>query len=322
MNKISVIMPVYNTEAYLPRAIESVLNQTHSNWELFLIDDGSTDGCLSLCQAYSDKDKRIITRHKENGGQGSARNLVIPQCSGSYIMYLDSDDWIDEDTMEFFLCKMKEYDADVVECGCRSVSSSGEVQKYINKDTIVMDAEECIEHLLGDDDAVGPGACSKLFKIDSIKHKRFPSIAAYEDYQFIYDVCVDIKKYVHIYEPKWNYYHRENSTMTSAFSLRRLALLDAQKGICDILSKKGFHKHYLKAQKTLCSKQFYILHCLLTHPDVDPDCNNAKDLRISIINSYHEYMHNPMMGKNKIVLWLMKYMPSFVWQKILAFRFK
>ncbi len=321
MNKVSVIMPVYNTEEYLPRAVESVKNQTYSNWELFLIDDGSTDGSLALCKSYSDKDNRIITLHKKNGGQGSARNMAIPKCSGDYVMFLDSDDWIDEDTMQFLLGAIKKYDADVIECGCRSVSSFGDVEEYIKKETLIMTATECIEHLLGNDDAVGPGACSKLFKLDSIKMKQFPCLAAYEDYQYIYDVCVDIKKYVHIYEPKWNYFHRENSTMTAAFSLRRIALIDAQKGICDILRETGVYEHYLRAQKALCSKQFYILHCLLTHPEIDGEGIHSKELFDSLMTSYCSYMHNPHMGRNKLVLWLMKYLPKFVWKNILAARF-
>lgn len=321
MNKISVIMPVYNTEAYLSRAVDSVLHQTYSNWELILIDDGSTDGCLPLCQAYSENDTRIITLHKKNGGQGSARNMAIPQCSGDYVMFLDSDDWIDEDTMAFLLGNMKQYDADVIECGCRSVSSSGVVEAYHKKETIIMTATECIDHLLGNDDAVGPGACSKLFKFESIKEKRFPSIAAYEDYQYIYDVCVDIKKYVHIYEPKWNYFHRTNSTMTATFSLRRLSLIDAQKGICEILNEREFYSHYLHAQKSLCSKQFYILYCLLSNPHVDPQGKEAITLQQSIMNSYNEYMHNPQMGKNKLMLQLMRYAPKWLWRKVLAVKF-
>lgn len=321
MNKISVIMPVYNTEAYLPRAVQSVLNQTHSNWELFLIDDGSTDGCLSLCKAYSEKDKRVITLHKKNGGQGSARNMAIPHCSGDYVMFLDSDDWIDEDTMSFLLDNMRQYDADVIECGCRSVYSSGVVEKYHKKDPLIMNATECIDHLLGNDDAVGPGACSKLFKLDSIKKKQFPSIAAYEDYQFIYDVCVDIKKYVHIYEPKWYYFQRSNSTMTSSFSLRRLSLIDAQKGICNILSNRGLKDQFMKAQKALSSKQFYILHCLLANPQVDQDGKEAQALKQSIMDSYNEYMHNPLMGKNKVMLVFIKFLPKIIWRRVLKLKF-
>lgn len=321
-NKISVIMPVYNTEAYLPRAVGSVIKQTYSDWELILVDDGSLDNCPQMCDDYSRKDSRIITIHKENGGQGRARNLAIEKCSGDYVMFLDSDDWIDQDTMQFLLDAILEYKADVIECGCRSVSSTGQVDEYLSKPTIIMNATECIDHLQSSDDAVGPGACSKLFKAEVVKYKRFPAIRAYEDYQFIYDLCVDIKKYVHVYVPKWNYFHRENSTMTSAFNLRTVALADAQTGICNILKEKGTFDQFQKAQKSLSSKQFYILYELLSHSEIKGASQEAQRLLDDILSLYTQYLQNPYMGKNKLMLRLIRYMPRSLWYHVLKYRFR
>lgn len=316
-NKISVIMPVYNTREYLPRAIESIINQTYENWELILIDDGSTDDSYQICKKYSEIDNRIKTLHKDNGGQGCARNMAINYCCGNYVMFLDSDDWIDNDTMSFLLHKIEEYDADIVECGCRSVSSSGEVEKYVCKNTIKMNSKECIDHLLACDDAVGPGACSKLFRYDLIKNKRFPEIRAYEDFLYIYDVCVDINLYVHVYIPKWNYFHRENSTMTAGFNIKKVALIDAQIGICEILKEKGNEWQYYKAQKVLCSKQFYILNCLLQSKSIPNAKEEAAKIEKSILISYEEYMKNPHMGKNRLMLLIFRYTPRQVWTILL-----
>lgn len=320
--KISVIMPVYNTQAYLKRAVDSVLNQTYRDWELIMIDDGSSDQSPQLCDQFAKNVDRITVIHKENGGQGSARNIAIDNCSGEYVMFLDSDDWIDVDTMQFLVDAQEEYDADVVECGCRSVSAAGVVDVYIKKPTIIMNACECIDHLLESDDAVGPGACSKIFKIDTIKNKRFPPIRAYEDYQFIYDVCADVKKYVHIYEPKWNYYHRENSTMTSAFSIRKVSLLDAQEGICSILKEKGSVLQFQRSQKSLCSKQFYILNCLLNNLHLNGAVDEVKKIRNNLLISYSDYMRNPVMGLNKVMLLLVKYTPFVFWRLILKAKFR
>lgn len=321
MNKISVIMPVYNTEHYVSRAIESVLQQTYTNWELIVVDDGSTDKSLEVCRKYQSIDNRIKLYHKDNGGQGCARNYALEKCSGNYIMYLDSDDWIDVDAMQFLLQAITEYQADVVECGCRSVSSTGLVEEYVTKDTIALNAYQCIDSLFVDD-AVGPGACAKIFRFEAVKHKKFPHIGAYEDYQFIFDVCTDIQKYVHIYLPKWNYFHRENSTMTSAFSLRTVALVEAQKGICRILKTKGFESHFEKAQKILCSKQFYILNRLLNATELPKAEDEAKRMEKDILSSYNEYMRNPCMGRNKVMLFLFKNSPRFIWVKLLKLRFK
>ena len=94
---ISVIVPVYNVEAYLDRCMYSVLNQTYQNLEILLIDDGSTDGSPALCDAYAAKDRRIKVLHKPNGGLSDARNAGLALAQGAYIGYVDSDDWIESD---------------------------------------------------------------------------------------------------------------------------------------------------------------------------------------------------------------------------------
>lgn len=319
MDKISVIMPVYNTAEYLPKAIQSVLQQSYDNWELIIVDDGSTDDSYEICREFAAMDKRIKVWHQDNSGQGIARNLALEHCTGDYVMFLDSDDWIDDDCMDFLLANIHKYDADVVECGCRSVSSNGEVDEYLHKDTLCMDAHECIKHL-GKDDAVGPGACSKLFTRQILIGMKFPPLRAYEDYLFIYQLCADVTKYVHIYEPKWNYLHRENSTMTSSFSLRRLALVEAQKGICSLLKERGFTEEFLQAQKILCSKQFYILHCLWSNAAIEGAPEAAKKLQEEILQSYDDYMANPLMGQNKLMLRIFRYLPKSI--SLILFRLK
>lgn len=100
--KFSVIIPIYNCEALLPRCIESIINQTYPDWELILVDDGSTDASFSLCEAYSKKDGRIRVIHQANAGQGAARNNGITTATGDYIVFCDSDDFYEEDALEVF----------------------------------------------------------------------------------------------------------------------------------------------------------------------------------------------------------------------------
>ena len=93
---ISIIVPIYNVELYLRRCLDSVLNQTYTNLEIILVDDGSPDGCPQICDEYAAKDKRIAVIHKENGGLSDARNAGLDICKGKYISFIDSDDWVDE----------------------------------------------------------------------------------------------------------------------------------------------------------------------------------------------------------------------------------
>ena len=95
---ISVIVPVYKVEQYLPQCVESILNQTYRNLELILVDDGSPDGCGKICDAYAEKDSRVRVIHKKNGGLSDARNAGLNAASGDYLSFIDGDDWIEPDT--------------------------------------------------------------------------------------------------------------------------------------------------------------------------------------------------------------------------------
>ena len=101
--KISVIVPVYNVEQYLPRCIDSILAQTFTDFELLLIDDGSTDNSGKICDKYAEKDNRIRVFHKENGGVSSARNLGLKECTAQWIAFIDSDDYIEANYLSYFI---------------------------------------------------------------------------------------------------------------------------------------------------------------------------------------------------------------------------
>ena len=100
---VSVVVPVYNVEAYIARCIESILSQTHRNLELILVDDGSLDHSGAICDAYAEKDSRILVIHQENAGVSKARNAGIDQAKGEYLSFVDSDDWIEPDHIQSLL---------------------------------------------------------------------------------------------------------------------------------------------------------------------------------------------------------------------------
>ena len=97
---VSVVLPIYKVEKYLNRCIESVVNQTYSNLEIILVDDGSPDSCPNMCDEWKKKDSRIVVIHKENGGLGEARNSGISAANGKYICFFDSDDYVSNETIE------------------------------------------------------------------------------------------------------------------------------------------------------------------------------------------------------------------------------
>lgn len=138
---ISVIIPVYNAENYVGRCIESVQSQTYNDWQMILVDDGSKDKSLEICQKYAALDKRIHVIHQENQGPGIARNTGIAAAKGEYIVFVDSDDYIEKDYFEL----LAKHDEDVVFINVQNVDEQGNVMKKdfmssnrtLSKDTIL-----------------------------------------------------------------------------------------------------------------------------------------------------------------------------------------
>ncbi|MBR4072886.1 MAG: glycosyltransferase family 2 protein, partial [Clostridia bacterium] len=115
--KVSIIMPVYGVEDYVGKAIESIIAQTHTNWEFFCVDDGSPDKSGEICEKYAAKDSRIIVIHKENGGAPSARNVAIDKAVGKYMYFMDSDDWTEPTMLEDMVAAAEENNSQLVVTG-------------------------------------------------------------------------------------------------------------------------------------------------------------------------------------------------------------
>lgn len=132
---MTIIVPVYKVEKYLRRCLDSLVNQTYKNLEIILVDDGSPDNCGAICDEFVQKDSRISVIHKENGGLGSARNAGLEICNGVYVLFVDSDDWVENNYVEVMLDYKTENN--IVCCGYNAVYSGevitnciGEIKKY------------------------------------------------------------------------------------------------------------------------------------------------------------------------------------------------
>lgn len=122
---VTVVVPIYNVERYLERCLSSIVNQTYTNLEILLVDDGSTDGCPQICDAYAEGDSRIRVIHKANAGLGMARNTGIDAATGDYICFFDSDDYVEPDTIEACVAVAAENGADMVVFGFEDVTPDG-----------------------------------------------------------------------------------------------------------------------------------------------------------------------------------------------------
>ena len=148
--RISVIVPIYNTEKYLARCIESILCQTYTNLEIILVDDGSTDKSGDICDFYARKDNRVKVVHKENGGAAAARNFALNMVTGQYIGFVDSDDTVEKDFFELLYDLICQYDADISMVAYREIEMGEKIAKLKDKSLIVMNQKQAVKELLFD----------------------------------------------------------------------------------------------------------------------------------------------------------------------------
>lgn len=215
---ISVIIPVYNMERYLSRCIESVISQTYNNLEIFLVNDGSTDNSLNICNNYAKKDSRIVVIDKKNGGQSTARNMALSKANGKYIGFVDSDDYISPEMYEKLYESLSKTDSDISICARTNVFENGEMTNtFILKKECVMRGKEAIKRFLTYD-AIDSAAWDKLFKAELFNGIEFPSGYICEDVVPVFTLLSKAKKIVHCGEPLYYYLQRTGSTSRSKFS--------------------------------------------------------------------------------------------------------
>jgi len=222
MCKISIIIPAYNIENYLPRALDSVIAQTWQNLEIIVVNDGSIDQTGKIIDEYAKRDVRIIPVHKANGGASSARNAGIAVSTGEYIGFVDGDDIIEPEMYETLLKNAKEYDADISHCGYQMEFPS-RVDYYYN--TGVLKVQSCNEGisalLLGKE--IEPSASNKLYRREIVLEAHFDEeIRNNEDMLFNAEVFSKAKATVFYDLPFYHYMVRENSLATSKLSISKI----------------------------------------------------------------------------------------------------
>ncbi len=212
MDKISIIVPVYNVEKYLDECIQSIRNQTFLNLEILLIDDGSTDNSRKICDDYAVKDNRIKVIHKENGGLSDARNVGLENASGDYIGFVDSDDYIDEDMYELLYDNIIDSKADVSMCKARLVTDNRVVDdSFCEKNKEVYNTKEEMLKALYLGKGASIAVCLKLYKKHVFDNIRFIKGKTSEDAFVSWPIINNTNRMVSQNITKYNYRQREDS---------------------------------------------------------------------------------------------------------------
>lgn len=202
---ISVIVPIYKVELYIRQCLDSILAQTYKNLEIILVDDGSPDNCPAICDEYAKRDSRVQVIHKSNGGLSDARNAGINFASGKYICFMDSDDWVAPDIIEYLFKGLKEYDADISTCEYYNVYKKKMIAVRRDSDRI-FDGIGGLEALLRL--KIGNYAWGKLYKKELWEEIRYPGGKLYEDVRTTYKLFRKCNRVAALKDCK--YYYRQN----------------------------------------------------------------------------------------------------------------
>lgn len=221
---VSIIIPVYNVEQYLVQCVESILAQTYQNLEIILVDDGSTDDSGRLCDALAQRDHRIRVIHKPNGGLSDARNAGTKACNGTFVFYLDSDDYLEQDAISALVRIQFESHAEVVIGNYFYTYSdhediaqpeTGTVEAYPRKEAIALLMQGKLQTF----------AWGKLIRADIAQRHLFPVGKLFEDHFWTHLIFQDCETVVYSSKPMVHYRQRGNS-ISFTFNLKRLDILE------------------------------------------------------------------------------------------------
>ena len=293
---VSIIVPVYNVENYLVRCVESILRQTYTNYEVLLVDDGSTDLSGKLCDEYAEKYEKIRSLHKENGGLSDARNYGLDYAKGNYVTFIDSDDYIGESYLNILTDLVKQYDVKMASFIPKSVLDNGK-----------MDFMESGDHrgCLKKEDALrcmcikkyfGVSACAKLYAIELFQNIKYPQNRLYEDLLTTPYLMALCDKVAYSESIQYYYVQRADSITHKAVTERDLSVFDGLKRLIEFADQYFPEVHDAAVCRYVDDSFDTIIHRLVFDKDY-----MGKILRIrkNCINYWKEGIRNPYVSRSK-----------------------
>ena len=266
MDKISVIVPVYNVEKYVKKCLESISNQTYKNIEIIIVNDGATDNSEKICREFVGNEDRAKLYTKENGGLSSARNHGMQFVTGNYVLFIDSDDYISEEMIEELYNNIKAESADVSVCGVYNVYSDGQSPQCKEEVYFSCDRDGFLkEYFIGE--KIPGTICNKLISYEIASKISFPVGKIYEDAFYQFKLVKYAKKYVVTTKPYYYYFHRENSITTKPYTIKNMDCIEIYSNFYDyikieipFLSEFAFFRlsyaHFMVFDKMLLSENY------------------------------------------------------------------
>lgn len=299
VEKVSVIIPIYNAKEYMQQCISSIQSQSHENLEILLIDDGSSDGSNIMCDKFAKEDSRIKVIHKENEGPASARNYGMQMATGDFLCFVDSDDYLEQYAIEKMLNAMDET-IDIVQCRSKKIYNYSRVDldKWISEEKTLSKIEAMKDYLLNPQPTIRFSVWAKLIRRSITETISFPNIKNGEDVVFnvyLIDQCQNVK-----YIPEILYFYtvRESSLSQTGLNEQRIQnALHRDKCIREFIESRSLYVELLPRVCWVQVLTIIMLSCRVCKKQEDGWEKVVKDLRqklceISIPkNSLHFYQH-------------------------------
>lgn len=311
--EISIIVPIYNVEKYLKRCIDSILNQSFKNFELILVDDGSTDNSGKIIDEYESIDKRIRVIHKENGGQGSARNRGLDIAKGNYIGFVDSDDWIHRDMYKILYENIIKYNAQI-----------SQIDHYTSKNYIKDDCINGYNIKIIDNVLEEFGDCTsfellpyifvwnKLYSADIWKKFRFEENKFAEDLRVIYKIYDKSNNLIRIECKLYYYYMSDNSSTRGKFNIKKLEDIEAWEEMLQFFNNSYPNINISNLKSVFCGRLLRYYFWSSEYKDIQ------KKLKREFNNNFRYILRNKKLNyKEKSV-----YVFFFINPKICKFIYK
>lgn len=301
MDKVSIIVPVYNVEDCLSYCVDSLRQQTYKNIEIILVDDGSTDHSGEICDQYAQEDERIKVLHIDNGGQSRARNIGVQASSSDWIMFLDSDDYYDLKAVEYLVALRDKYAVDLV------VTSIVEVRNYqteLNTDDISLGNSEKLDRYTGlvrmfYGNSVGTHPGGKLYKKEILLQYPYPEGMIYEDLAMAYEHIHYCAKIAVGYRSVYKYYRRMGSTVNSKYSERLLNFYKAMEWNRSYIERDYPNDKEMRRALNVryVFNGLHVVHAMLSS-DMYSDVNK---IRKEYTRYFNDIIPNPnIIWKNKV----------------------
>lgn len=311
MPAISVIVPVYKVEKYLRKCVDSILAQTFTDFELWLVDDGSPDNCGAICDEFAQKDTRVKVIHKKNGGLSDARNAALDVMKGRYVFFVDSDDWISEDALEIMHSALNRTGAKMATGNIVSVCEDGAEQALyspVQKETVLI-GEEMLTTLLR------PNACNRLYDAELFRTLRYPVGRLYEDVFTYHKILEQIDRMVLVGKNTYYYLIRNGSIMNSEYNIRFTDIVDAVDDRVKWLDSIGQNKLADETRLFVYSQVAVAVAHL--NKNNSEHLKRLQEIKIVYDECYRKLIRSEHIGwKQKVRMWILKYTPSlhtFLW---------